>query len=176
MILIPDNSVPWKDHLTRWILSKLGQITLPCIVIHQKLGCGRVLSLHDSWLEPSFSSCPNYSSSKHRLYDSALTRLRTRSCITCHVNDCRVVTLICWSLILSKVSKVSTEKWWEVKHFIFSTSEEDCFQIKTSPGNSGEAESVVYFDQLYRCLRHPKTGRNTFLGLFSTFFHFKHLL
>ena len=97
------------DNLTVWILSKLRRITQPCVVIHQKLGYLRVLSLHDSWLDSPFSSCPSYLSSKHWLYESASTQLRTQPCFTRHVNDCQVVTPIRWSLILSKGSKVSAE-------------------------------------------------------------------
>ena len=61
-------------------------------------------SVHDLWLDSSFSSCPSYSSSKHWLYDSAFSRLRTWPCTTHLVNDCRVVTpirpsLVCWNSI-----------------------------------------------------------------------------
>ena len=46
------------------------------------------------------STClSSYSSSKHQVYDSTKTQVRTQPCTSHLINDCCVVTLICRSLL-----------------------------------------------------------------------------
>ena len=94
------------------LLSKTCRLTNN-LCMHRLARYRRVLSLHDLWLDSSFSTCPSFSSSKHRVYDSASTPLRTRPCTTRLINYCRVVTLIYRSL--KSTQKMKLINIWKLK-------------------------------------------------------------